>query len=107
MSELISDAKVFPLREPKKGLLANGSFTVAGAFVLKCLVREGKDGVWVAMPARAGKDKEGNTRYYDECFPITKEARAEMTEKIIAAYEEATKGGSEESKPKKGDEVPF
>ena len=111
MSELISNVKVFPLQNPVKGLLANASFTVSEAFVIKCMIRQSEKGLWVAMPSQASKktDDNGNPVYYDQAFPITKEARAEMNEKVIAAYNEQT-GSSSESQPtskKKGDGVPF
>ena len=108
MSELISDVKVWPLREPKNGLLANVSFTVSESFVLKAFLRQGKEGMFVAQPSQKGTDKDGNDKYYEHHFPISREARAEMTEKVIEAYNQKTNGNAESTKTKKkSDGVPF
>lgn len=109
MSELISDVQVWPLREPKNGLLANVSFKVADAFVLKAFLRQSAKGMFVAQPSQKGTDKEGNDKYYEHHFPVTKEARTEMIEKVIEAYNEKVNGSdNQESTPKKkGDGVPF
>lgn len=111
MSELISDVKVWPLQNPVGSFLANASFTVSEAFVIKCTVRQGEKGLWVAMPSQASKktDENGKAVYYDQAFPISKDARAEMTKKVVNAYNEKINGSdNQESAPKKkGDGVPF
>ena len=57
---------------------------VGSAFLIKGIrVVEGKKGVFVSMPQEAGKD--GN--WYDTVVPLTKEARQQVSEMVLAAYE--------------------
>ncbi len=57
----------------------DGSFLVTGVKLL-----ESKHGLYVAMP-----NKKKNGEYKDICFPLNKELRAEITEAVISAYENA------------------
>ena len=58
--------------------------TVAESFVIKGLrVVEGKNGVFVSMPQERGKD--GN--WYDTVIPLTKEARQQVSETVLSAYQ--------------------
>jgi DNA-binding cell septation regulator SpoVG len=107
MSELISNINVFPTKHDR--LLANVSFAVAEAFVVRAKVVKTKDGMMVSMPSE-NYMKDGEKVYKDMVFPVTKEARAEMTKKVIEAYkEEVGKSGGEKKSggPKKSDKVPF
>ena len=57
---------------------------VAEAFLIKGVrVVEGKNGLFVSMPQEQGKD--GN--WYDTVFPLTKEARQQVSEVVLAAYQ--------------------
>lgn len=49
---------------------------------------QGKDNVFVAMPSyrTKQKDKDGKTVYKDICFPVTKEFREVLYEKLIKSY---------------------
>lgn len=57
---------------------------VAESFLIKGLmVIEGKKGLFVSMPREQGKD--GN--WYDTVFPLTKEARQQVSEVVLSAYQ--------------------
>jgi stage V sporulation protein G len=54
-------------------------------FVVKGLrVVEGKDGLFLSMPRHQGKDG----RWYNTVFAATKEKQAELSEIVLAAYQE-------------------
>lgn len=110
MSELITDVRVYPLSKPAGSLLANASITVAGAFAIKVKVVSTKRGTMISMPSQK-YEKDGETQWADQAFPVTKEAREEMIEKVMAEYEKQTGGNKQagsESKPSKSKGgVPF
>ena len=59
---------------------------VGSAFLIKGVrVVEGKKGVFVSMPQEQGKD--GN--WYDRVIPLSKEARAQITQVVLDAYQSA------------------
>lgn len=64
-------ARVYPVNDPKqeKGcVLANASVDLGGCFAVTGIkIVEGKDGPFVVMPQRMGRDK----KYRDVCFPTT------------------------------------
>ena len=45
---------------------------------------EGKNGLFVGMPARKGKDD----KWHDTAYPLTKEFRESLNEVVLEAYEE-------------------
>ncbi len=47
-------------------------------------VVEGKNGLFISMPGR----QSSNGKWYDSVYPLTKEAREELTHTILGAYEE-------------------
>ncbi|MBI3616166.1 MAG: septation protein SpoVG family protein [Candidatus Omnitrophica bacterium] len=58
--------------------------TVAELFLIKGVrVVEGKKGLFVSMPQERGKD--GN--WYDTVIPLTKEARQQVSETVLSAYQ--------------------
>ena len=57
---------------------------VASSFLIKGVrVVEGKKGLFVSMPQERGKD--GN--WYDTVVPLTKEARQQVSETVLKAYQ--------------------
>jgi stage V sporulation protein G len=48
-------------------------------------VMNGKNGLFVSMPARRAADG----KWYDMVFPITRQAREELHRKVLSAYEES------------------
>ena len=78
----ITDVKLSLLKEGSTK--AVGSITLDGMFVVSGLtLREGKGGLFVAMPSRKGADG----KYYDVAFPLDKDLREEISHAFKAAYE--------------------
>ena len=109
MSNLITDVRVFPVNH--RTLKANASFTVSGAFVIKVKVVETQKGLMVQMPSRS-YEKDGETKYDDQAFPVTADARKEMIDTVIAKYQEtvgnpASNSNKTSNPQKSGDGLPF
>jgi DNA-binding cell septation regulator SpoVG len=47
-------------------------------------VQEGKKGLFLAMPQEKSKDG----KWYNSFYPVTEEARQNLTETVLAAYQE-------------------
>lgn len=47
------------------------------------------------LPNRKGKDKDGNEKYYDIAFPTTAELRKEISDAVIAKYNETSQSQSQ------------
>ena len=79
-------ARVYPVNDPKeeKGcVLANASVDLGGCFAVTGIkIVEGKDGPFVAMPQRMGRDK----KYRDVCFPTTAAMREAINAVVMDAY---------------------
>ena len=83
-AKLDISVKVFPV-QPKEGsnLRAFASITLGGVFAVTDLrVLEGSKGTFVSMPQTKGKDD----KYYDICFPTTKEMRKEISDAVLSKY---------------------
>ena len=106
MSETITDVRVYPLSKPAGTLLANASITIAGAFAIKVKIVSTKKGTMISMPSQK-YEKDGETKYSDLAFPITKEAREEMMSKVLAEYDKQAKGENEPPSKKSKGGVPF
>ena len=75
--------KVYPMKEDKGNLLAFASATIGGCFAVTGIkIVEGKDGPFVAMPQRMGRDK----KYRDVCFPTTAAMREAINTVVMDAY---------------------
>lgn len=84
----ITEVRVFPLSKKDSNLKAFASVTIDDAVCITGIrIVEGKMGLFVSMPQ--SKDNEGE--YHDVAFPITKEAREEMQDAVLDAYEDAAK----------------
>ena len=62
---------------------------------------EGTKGLFIGMPSKENYKKaveSGGDRFRDVCFPINKEARQMISDKVIAAYQNLAKGGKGKSK---------
>ena len=78
--------------QKKYGILANVSVTINESLAVNDLVIKNgkkKGEAWVVFPSRSYKDAKGNTQYKNVVFPITEEARKEIVEVVLKAYEEA------------------
>ena len=80
----ITNVSIYPVNTDSN-LKAFATLEIDSAFVVKGIkIVEGKSGLFVAMPSHKGDDGQ----YYDDCFPITKKAREDVNEAILAMYEE-------------------
>jgi len=78
----ITDVKIHKINKDSN-LKAFASITLDSAFVVGGLaVLDGKNGLFVQMPQKKGSDG----KYYDQCFPLTKELRQQINEAVIKAY---------------------
>ncbi len=85
----ISDIRIRLVQKTDGFLRAVASFTIDDCFVIhdiKIFEREGKS--FIAMPSR--KTSEGE--YKDVAHPINTETRDMISNAVLAAYEEITRG---------------
>lgn len=69
---------------------AFASTNIGGAFAIHGIrVVDSQKGLFVSMPQNSYKDGNGNTKYSDIFHAVTAEARTELNEKVIDAYEQA------------------
>lgn len=69
---------------------AFASANIGGAFAIHGIrVVDSQNGMFVAMPQSSHKDGSGNTKYSDIFHAVTAEARNELNEKVMNAYEQA------------------
>jgi len=83
------------LRSEEK-LKAFANITFDNAFVVRGLkVINGANGYFVSMPSR----KRADGSHQDVCHPLNNEARKQIEDKVLEAYEQAlkSKSGVEES----------
>ena len=77
----ITEVRITPLENSKT--LAMASITIDNDFVVTGLrILNGQNGLWVAMPSRKGNNDE----YHDIVFPVTREARQTIQEKVLSVY---------------------
>lgn len=81
-------ARVYKV-EGKGNLKANATVTLDGMFAVNGItVVEGKNGLFISMPQRS-YEKDGQKQYKDIFFPVSADARKEIQDAVLAAYEEA------------------
>lgn len=69
---------------------AFASANIGGAFAIHGIrVVDSQKGMFVSMPQSSHKDGNGNTKYSDIFHAVTAEARSELNEKVMDAYEQA------------------
>ncbi len=72
----------------KGNTMAMASITLDDAFVVSGLkVMNGSKGLFVDMPSAKGKDQNGNVKYYDTAFPLSKELRGDISKTVLDAYQ--------------------
>lgn len=82
----ISDVKI--RKYENNAVRAFASVTFDDALVVTGLtIMEGKNGLFVSMPQTKGKDADGKDKWFDICFPISKEGRQAITDAVLEAYE--------------------
>lgn len=81
-------AKVTKVNTSVPTLKAMASITIDDCFVVKGIkIIEGKNGLFMGMPTY----KTAKGEYKDICFPISKEARQQITDAILKEYNGDTK----------------
>ena len=84
----ITDVRFTMMKEDKGNLKAFVSVTFEDCLIVTGIrLLDGKNGLFISFPQN--KDSEGE--YHDIVFPNSKEGREAITEKIIEAYNEASK----------------
>ena len=79
------DVKIHSLY-PEGSCRASASVNLNGSFAIRGLkVMEGTNGLFVSMPSY----RTGNGEYKDICFPCTKEARSQLNEAVLNAYQQS------------------
>lgn len=77
-------AKVNKIKEPKGNTQAFASITLDDSFVVGGLaVVKGEKGLFVSMPS---KKNEKDGKYYDTCYPLSKELRQEISNVVLEVY---------------------
>ena len=73
-------------------LKAFADVKLGGKLVIKGFtVTQGKGGVFVSMPRKAGKDG----RWFDILTPLSDELKQEFQEKVLEAYDKETDGAAD------------
>ena len=71
-------------------IAAVANISINDAFAIKGIrITEGSRGLFISMPSTSFENNKGETEYREMAFPITKEARDQMTATIMAAYHQA------------------
>lgn len=79
----ITEVRINKVTSDKTKTKAFANVTFDGTFVVTGIsVIEGKNGLFVSMPQTIGKDK----KYYDTCYPLTKEFRETLSNKVLEEY---------------------
>lgn len=96
----------------KGNTMAMASITLDDAFVVSGLkVMNGSKGLFVDMPSQKGTDKDGNVKYYDTAFPLSKELRGDINRVVLDAYQgklnELQQGAQKRDEtPQQSDSIP-
>jgi stage V sporulation protein G len=86
MDNIITEVRIFP-KENLGKTLAFANVTIMDQFVVKNLrVVKGDKGIFIGMPSNRKKNGE----YVDVFFPITQEARDQITAMIVEEYNRST-----------------
>lgn len=81
-------ASIERLTDGSTYIKAYASATIGGSFVITGIkVCDGKNGLFAQMPNRSYTDKNGKVQYPETFYPITAEARENLNEAVINAYE--------------------
>lgn len=76
--------------DTSKSLRAVANANLPGGFAVRGIrLFENEKGFWINTPQRAYTDQNGETKYEDIFFPVTKEAREQLHGAIKDAYDQA------------------
>lgn len=84
---------------------AFASANIGGAFAIHGIrVLDSQKGLFVSMPQNSYTDGQGNKKYSDIFHAITAEARTELNDKVLEAYEQKLKEEQGEDEAESEDE---
>lgn len=101
------DVKIHSLY-PEGNCRASASVNLNGSFAIRGLkVMESANGLFVSMPSY----RAGNGEYKDICFPCTREARIQLNEAVLNAYQQSlaqnqSQGNQEPAAAEQGQAAP-
>ena len=76
--------------DTEKSIRAVASANLPGGFAVRGIrLFQNEKGFWINMPQRSYTDQNGDTKYEDYVFPVTKEAREQLHGAIMDAYDHA------------------
>lgn len=82
----------------KTSKLAYASITLDDAFVVHGLtVINGREGLFVSMPQQSYVDSEGEKKYSDTAFPLSKDLRDSIASAVIKAYRQKLRENAAEN----------
>lgn len=90
--KITCDPKSVRITAGQNNRLATASITLDNAFVVRNIsVMNGSKGIFVNMPSQKGVDAEGNTKYFDTAFPLSKDSRAVLSNVVIGAISRSSR----------------
>lgn len=82
----------------KTSKLAYASITLDDAFVVHGLsIINGREGLFVSMPQQSYIDSEGEKKYSDTAFPLSKDLRDSISSVVIKAYRQKIRENAAEN----------
>ena len=85
----ITDIRVrkFKEQDNKSKIIGTAAVTIDGVFVVHDIkIIDGEKGLFISMPSRKIKDKDGNEKYVDVAHPLDAEVRKQLTKSILETY---------------------
>ena len=71
----------------KSRIVGTAAITIDGVFVVHDIkIIDGEKGLFISMPSRKIKDKDGNEKYVDVAHPLDAEVREQLTKSILETY---------------------
>lgn len=96
----VTNVRIMPLKNGTGATKGYASITLDEVFAVNDIrVMEGQKGLFISMPNRKGKDKDGNEKYFDIAFPVNADLRKEINDAIIAKYNEVIGDSGQASQP--------
>ena len=94
-------SEVYVVENPTTKLVGTATIIIDECFVVKGLkIFDGANGFFISMPNKKAQEGE----YKDIAFPITKEAREQITASVLQEYEKKL---NEKPKTNNSDDLPF
>ena len=85
----ITDIRVrrFKEQDNKSKIVGTAAITIDDAFVVHDIkIIDGDKGLFISMPSRKIKDKDGNEKYVDVAHPLNADVREQLTKSILDTY---------------------